>query len=221
MKSCVKNVVISALLTLASGLFMQVSAQNSNASSVMSVSGMLWAGKDSDGDFYEYAFMANGDLYWKSPSGFCTIGTWKQDGDSIYMETNNKYSERQGEISGSHMEGKAWNVQNRKWTWLADYQNLPASMANGGVPSIAGTSWNISGTNGEKYVFTFVGNGILSFTPQNGLPTSAWWRQDKDSISINFGDKTVEYHGQVKGTHMEGTASNVKANHWTWVADEK
>ena len=46
------------------------------------------------------------------------------------METNNKYSERQGEISGSHMEGKAWNVQNRKWTWLADYQNLPASMAN-------------------------------------------------------------------------------------------
>jgi hypothetical protein len=187
----------------------------------MSVSGTLWAGKDSDGDFYEYAFMANGDLYYKSPRGFYTNGTWKQDGDSIYMETNNKYSQYQGQISGTHIGGNAWNVQNQKWTWQADSQNLPASMANGGVPSISGTSWNISGTNGENYVFTLVGDGTLSFTPQNGLPTHAYWSQDKDSIDNKIGDTTVEYQGRVHGTHMEGTASNVNGSHWTWVADQK
>ncbi len=221
MKSCVKNVVISALLTLASGLFMQVSAQNSNASSVMSVSGTLWAGKDSDGDFYEYAFMANGDLYYQSPSGFLANCTWKQDGDSIYMETNYKYSEYQGQISGSHMEGNAWNVQNRKWKWQADKQTLPASMVNGGVPSIAGTSWNLSGTNGEKYVFTLLKNGTLSVTPQNGLPTDAGWTQDKNSIDIWFGDNIVAYRGRVNGTHMEGTASSSNGSHWTWVVDQQ
>jgi len=226
MKSCIKTVVVFALLTLASGLFMQVSAQNPNASSVMSVSGTLWAGKDSDGDFYEYAFMANGDLYYKSPSGFYTDGTWKQDGDSIYMETNNKYAEYQGQVSGTHMEGKAWNVKNRKWTWQADYQNLPASMANGGVPSISGTSWNISGTNGEKSVFTFVGDGTFSITPQNGSNERYVWNQDKDSIKMYIYDPAIDkiivtYQGRVTGIHMEGTASNVNGSQWTWVADQK
>jgi hypothetical protein len=36
------------------------------------------------------------------------------------METNHKFSERKGKISGVHMEGDAWNVQGHKWTWAAD-----------------------------------------------------------------------------------------------------
>ena len=230
MKAYFRTVVISALLALSSGLFMKVTAQNPNpiaqnpnpsVSSVMSVSGTLWAGKDSDGDFYEFAFMANGDLYYKCPSGFHTTGTWRQDGDSIYMETSNKYSEYQGQISGSHIVGKAWNAVNAKWTWEADNQNLPATTINGGVPSISGTSWKISGTNGERIVVTFNGKGTLSFfTPQNGAQTSAWWSQDKDSIAITIGDQTVVYRGRVAGTHMEGIALKAGGGHWTWIADQ-
>jgi hypothetical protein len=85
-----------------------------------SVAGTTWAGTDSDADYYEYTFQADGVLAYKSPGGFYTNGTWKQNGNGIYMETNHKFSERQGQISGTHMEGKAWNIQGHRWTWAAD-----------------------------------------------------------------------------------------------------
>jgi hypothetical protein len=104
-----------------------VAAQQTNQQSAVpshsptaSVAGTTWAGKDSDGDYYEYHFQADGALHYKSPDGFYKNGTWKQDGDAIYMETNKKFSERQGRISGTRMEGKAWNIKGQKWTWAAD-----------------------------------------------------------------------------------------------------
>ncbi len=85
-----------------------------------SVAGTVWGGTDSDGDYYEYHFEADGSLSYKAPQGFFKNGTWKQNGDAIYMETNQKFAERQGRISGSHMEGNAWNIRGEKWTWVAD-----------------------------------------------------------------------------------------------------
>jgi hypothetical protein len=86
----------------------------------LSVAGTVWAGTDSDGDYYEYHFQEDGSLHYKSPQGFFTAGTWKQQGMSIYMETNNKYAERQGTITGNHMEGNAWNKAGHRWTWKAE-----------------------------------------------------------------------------------------------------
>ncbi len=80
-------------------------------SKTASVAGTIWAGVDSDGDYYEYHFQADGALHYKSPDGFYKNGTWKQHGDEIYMETNKKFAERQGRISGRHMKGNAWNVK--------------------------------------------------------------------------------------------------------------
>ena len=88
--------------------------------SAASVAGTTWAGTDSDGDYYEYSFRPDGALHYKSPTGSFTNGTWKQDGDSIYMEMNQKYSEHRGRISGTSMRGKAWNVVKHKWTWKAE-----------------------------------------------------------------------------------------------------
>lgn len=85
-----------------------------------SVAGTTWVGTDSDGDYYEYHFQTNGALHYKSPTGFWKNGTWRQEGNEIYMETNNRYTERQGIISGNRMEGKAWNKEGRRWTWVAE-----------------------------------------------------------------------------------------------------
>jgi hypothetical protein len=119
-----KSIAITALLALAAGLSMPALAQNSNLPSangtVTSVAGTTWTGTDSDGDYYEYTFLPGGVLQYKAPLGTFTHGTWKQDGDSIYFETNQKYSEYQGNISGTHMGGRAWNVNGRNWTWAAD-----------------------------------------------------------------------------------------------------
>jgi hypothetical protein len=121
----VKNIVTSAFLTLAVGLFMTAFAHNARAQSVINVTGTTWVGTDSDGDYYEYTFVAGGVLHFKSPSGFFTNGTWQQVEDTIYMQTyyqqtTKKYSERIGQIKGTHMEGKAMNIVGRTWSWVAD-----------------------------------------------------------------------------------------------------
>jgi len=182
MKSPVKNIGISALLTLCLSLFMTAFLQNARAQSAMNLAGTTWTGTDSDGDYYEYSFQADGALYYKSPSGSHTNGTWKQNGSSIYMETNNKYSEYQGRISGTHMEGNAWNTQNRKWTWVADLQNGSSPSANKGVASLAGTTWTAIETDGDNDIFNFLPDGTLSYSYQNGSYTNGTWKQDGDSI---------------------------------------
>ncbi len=219
MKISVTSIGKFALLNLAIILAMTTFTQNARAQSAISVSGTTWVGTDSGGDYYEYYFQADGALFYKSPSGFWTNGTWKQDGDSIYMETNNKYSEYQGRISGTHMEGKAWNIKNKEWTWVADKQNLPASNANGGVVSLAGSSWNVVETDGDRDIFNFMPNGTLAYSYQNGSYTNGTWKQDGDSIYIEMNNKYVEYTGRITGAHIEGKASNIKGNNWTWTAD--
>ena len=128
MKISVKNIAISACMTLAIGLYMTAFAQNAKAQSANNVTGTTWVGTDSDNDYYEYTFMPNGVLHFKSPSGFYTNGTWQQDGDWIYlqtyyMDTRRKFSERMGQIKGSHMSGAAANVMGRTWTWVADMRS--------------------------------------------------------------------------------------------------
>jgi outer membrane biogenesis lipoprotein LolB len=84
------------------------------------VAGTTWAGTDSDGDYYEFHFQPDGSLHYKSPSGFYTNGTWKQDGDGIYFEMNRRFAEHKGTIKGNRMEGEAWNTKGHRWTWVVD-----------------------------------------------------------------------------------------------------
>lgn len=86
----------------------------------VSVAETTWAGTDSSGEYFEYYFQANGDLHYKVPSGLHKNGAWKQDGNEIYMEMNKKYSQNQGLISGTRMEGTGWNETGLIWTWVAE-----------------------------------------------------------------------------------------------------
>jgi hypothetical protein len=125
MKTSARIIVISALLTWAVGLFMPVFAQNLSSanSSVPSIAGTTWVGPDTMGKHYTYEFLPDGTLHYTYETGSFTDGIWKQDGDSIYMAMNNKYSERLGQITGTHMQGDAWNVNGQKWTWEADLKS--------------------------------------------------------------------------------------------------
>ncbi len=119
-KSC-SLLVLLIWLTVLSGLSVTASAygQAPGAQAAPSVAGTVWAGADSEGDYYEYHFQEGGALHYKSPSGLHKNGTWKQDGNSIYMETNKKFSERTGTIAGNQMHGTAKNIKGETWTWGA------------------------------------------------------------------------------------------------------
>ena len=90
--------------------------------SVQSISGTIWAGQDSDGDYYVYRFCPDGSLQYTSPTGSWGNSSWSQDGSAIYMQRNNKYAEYKGTIQENRMEGEAWNRTGKRWTWSAEKQ---------------------------------------------------------------------------------------------------
>ena len=84
------------------------------------LAGSVWAGKDSDGDYYVYRFRSGGHLEYTSPTGTFRGATWRQNGDRLYMQTNDRYSEYEGRIVGRRIEGRAWNRGGHEWSWVAE-----------------------------------------------------------------------------------------------------
>lgn len=78
-----------------------------------------------------YRFDPGGVLWLKYKNQDYKAGTWKQDGRSIYWESNGKYCEFQGTIDGQVITGKAWNVRGGKWTLTFSLQGAtrPAKKA--------------------------------------------------------------------------------------------
>ena len=62
-----------------------------------------------------YIFLKGGVLSYSYNGATHTAGSWKQDGNKIYWETNNKYCEFDGTFENGAMTGKAHNVANGKW----------------------------------------------------------------------------------------------------------
>jgi hypothetical protein len=46
-------------------------------------------------------------------------GRWEQNGNQIYTEINNKYSEGRGTFESDKAEGIGWNSANAKWVYIA------------------------------------------------------------------------------------------------------
>jgi hypothetical protein len=96
---------------------------------IPSISGTSWAGSDVDNAYFAYSFASDGILHYASPTGSYANGTWTQNGDSVYMETNKKYSERTGTIQGNSMSGVGWNQVGKHWTWSLtkqiEFLNIP------------------------------------------------------------------------------------------------
>jgi hypothetical protein len=79
--------------------------------------GSVWAGTDSDGDYYTFYYLASGVLRYTSPSGTYDNGTWVQDGAKVEMEMNDRYAVYTGIIAGDRITGAASNVAGKSWTW--------------------------------------------------------------------------------------------------------
>ncbi|MBN8580935.1 MAG: hypothetical protein J0L96_09705 [Anaerolineae bacterium] len=89
---------------------------------VQNLEGTVWAGTDSDGDYYVYEFLPGGVLKFTSPTGTFAEDKWEQNGNSVYMEMSNKYCEYTGVINGDTITGNAWNKDGHTWTWTAKKQ---------------------------------------------------------------------------------------------------
>jgi formylglycine-generating enzyme required for sulfatase activity len=72
------------------------------------IGGTTWAGQDGR-TFTTFHFERNGILAYSYDGRLFRNGTWKQEGDKLYFETNNKYREWRALIRGNVIEGDSWN----------------------------------------------------------------------------------------------------------------
>lgn len=84
-----------------------------------SLAGTSWSASDVTGPV-TYRFQPDGTLEYQYGNGDTfTNATWKQQGSRLYMEFNQKFSERLGRIHGEHILGEGWNKSGSRWLWDA------------------------------------------------------------------------------------------------------
>lgn len=89
----------------------------------LDLAGTRWTGMDyyiSSLVPFEYVFHPDHVLEYSYMGDTFKNGTWSQTGDYVYMEMNDKYSERVGVITGTKIEGDGWNIKGLKWDWHAE-----------------------------------------------------------------------------------------------------
>ena len=83
----------------------------------------VWRGVDSDNDFYQFTFLQGGQLSYRTTTSrqdtatFTDVGdVWCQNGNIIIF-TITDYTTYRATIKNDTMEGVAWNVDGKRWTW--------------------------------------------------------------------------------------------------------
>ncbi len=84
--------------------------------------GTTWSGVDSDRDKFSFSFMDDGSVEFVRDSGVMRKAAWRVVGSKVVIEVNGKFSTYEGTIKGDVMEGKASNVNGKKWTWKVTKQ---------------------------------------------------------------------------------------------------
>lgn len=80
-----------------------------------SVVGTSWAGKTAEGWDMTIDFAADGKMTVTYNGMSYTRASWKQDGDKVYYEMNDRYCEFEGKLAGDTITGETHNVRERRW----------------------------------------------------------------------------------------------------------
>ena len=161
----------------------------SNSISSTNVAGTTWIGIDGTKQLkhemtffqdstYQYSYFdEQGKKVLINNTGIGT-GTWKQTGNSIYFETNNKFAERNGTLIGNTLSGSAFNTKGNKWkfSYQLSSQSPTSSQASNINPQNIATSTiqnqnSIPNTQGRR-VALVIGNASYSSVPQLMNPTN-------------------------------------------------
>lgn len=132
------TVCLSLVLLLATGLHLpQAQAQQTpqTASKAQaSLEGTTWSGTDSDGDSYTFTFLKNGHLrYTAQVPGEAEVAyedtgdVWVQNGEIVIILLN-EYSTYRGILNGDSIQGKSWNVVDKRWTWELKRSTVPLQL---------------------------------------------------------------------------------------------
>jgi hypothetical protein len=94
------------------------------APSVQSLSGTKWnvneTSSDGHEDYYNVVFATDGTVSYTDAYGPPEHGVWKQHGNAVSIEVNDRYAERVGHFVESRLIGKGKNIKGDTWTWIGE-----------------------------------------------------------------------------------------------------
>jgi hypothetical protein len=79
------------------------------------LAGTSWVGKTAEGWDMTIDFLADGGMRVSYNQTSFTKASWKQDGEKVYYEMNDRYCEFEGKFVGEAIEGQTRNVAGRRW----------------------------------------------------------------------------------------------------------
>jgi hypothetical protein len=83
------------------------------------VTGTVWVSDETAVNLgvIEYTFLEGGKLSWHrvGKNDVSTAGSWKQEGDHLYWEVNQRYVDYNTDFKGGRFEGGAVNKTNTRW----------------------------------------------------------------------------------------------------------
>lgn len=80
------------------------------------LAGTAWAGKTAEGWDMTIEFQAEGKMAVSYNGASYNRASWKQDGEKVYFEMNDKYCEFDGKLAGDTIEGESRNVTGKTWS---------------------------------------------------------------------------------------------------------
>jgi hypothetical protein len=86
------------------------------------------------------------------------------------------------------------------------------------TPSLEGTVWSGTDSDGRYYVFRFKAASRLAYTSPTGTfdKSGDTWTQRGATITLTFNSGYAVYKGSIVGNDMGGRASNVVGKKWEW-----
>jgi hypothetical protein len=130
-----KSAAVCAALALLVAPGTQRGSATAQGQAPASIEDTEWVGPDTTENWITtYRFEKGGVLAYSYNGRSYRNGTWRQDGNTVYFETNNKYRETRAILKGDRLEGDSWNVTGKKWKTLLS--RSPATPSTPALPSI-------------------------------------------------------------------------------------
>jgi len=107
--------LLTALALLVTAASVVAAPQLKTEKKVPSIAGTSWAGQTAEGQPMTIDFAADGTMTVSYNGNSFNRASWKQDGDKIYWEMNDRYCEFTGKLVGDTISGGSHNVKGRTW----------------------------------------------------------------------------------------------------------
>lgn len=111
-----RRLALPIIFILAAGPVLAAPRLKPRTPPVAPLAGTSWAGKTAEGWDMTIDFAADGKMTVSYNGNSFTRASWRQDGDKVYYEMNERYCEFNGKFVRGAIEGESHNVRGRTWT---------------------------------------------------------------------------------------------------------